>query len=718
MSRLGYLVLITLIVSLASYVFWPQQTEDPSERIWIGAPPSRYAVTFDSVQQNVEGEVVRFGEHERPLETSIHDRLWNILTEWRWFEKNSVAGIGEDRLAEYGISDKREIKTDGLLIRWGVKDNTFYLWDGRKGRVYSGEKILADELDKNTRWLYQRRLLDLQPFTRLSINTTSLTLDRSPAFASDPQWRDALRPERPFFNARVNRLYDLISVLRLDTLALSVPKLRVPDHTIRFAGDDVTQAEHTLRLWWDNNEAIVQVDNLPAQKIVSDTTSLWKDVLTDLSNDYLFALYEEFARQPLAEIQVSRNGAQLFRLEKHGLQDAADKRSNWDVIWSLDRVRVRDARVRVPSETVPTDATVITFIFQQNRRQKIIVYKDKTIFSPTHVATAIDMPELLSDIMPDRMLDPALTFRGAERVIKIQRQWHQGPHAGRAEVVAAQGGVGEADSLWQQTYPADKKGQPISTMAVDQVARALCTAQGKDVRLSSARDRAALAAPYFEMDMRFAPIRVRLSNDHSRLVDTSEADLGFAFVSIDGGWRAIDKDGGVSYGVSDELMELLQASLMDNVVVPLIPSLVTRVDINGPTERLRLRREQDTWQLTRISADGTDSNEKINADNIAVRRYLRLIAATRAEQSDEHAGPFTPAELRGSVVCIFPGAEQGDTRVTMSLGPSLNGLTAVVVEGGAGMRGLPRGRVYVRDEFVQGIFPSQSQFAAQKNSTP
>jgi hypothetical protein len=90
------------------------------------------------------------------------------------------------------------------------------------------------------------------------------------------------------------------------------------------------------------------------------------------------------------------------------------------------------------------------------------------------------------------------------------------------------------------------------------------------------------------------------------------------------------------------------------------------------------------------------------------------LSAVRAQRSDERAGPFTVDELRGSVVCVFPGAEQGDTRVTMSLGPAKDGLTAVVVEGGAGMRGLPRGRVYVPDELVQGIFPPRSEFAQQK----
>jgi hypothetical protein len=281
-----------------------------------------------------------------------------------------------------------------------------------------------------------------------------------------------------------------------------------------------------------------------------------------------------------------------------------------------------------------------------------------------------------------------------------------------------QSGSGEADGVWLQTWPEADKGHAVSTVAIDQVVRALCTAQGHQVHLNNEADRAALASPDFELDVRFAPARVRLSNDHSRLVDTNDQDVGFAFVRQDGNWRAIDKEGGISYGVSEELIELLQAPLIEDLVLPLIPSLVTRLDLYDANERIRLSQTDQGWTLQLRASSGEQETEAVAADDIAVRRHLRLLAGLRAIRVDPQAGPFSPNELRGTVVCVFPGADSGSTRITLSVGPTVDQLTAVVVEGGAGMRGLPRGRVYVDAEQMRQVFPGSKRFLPLSDAPP
>jgi hypothetical protein len=735
MSRIGYLILLTLLVVLGTYVFWQQPEPPPLEYPWTKEAPTRYRVVHGDLVQEIDGEKVRIKGLERPLSSDKQRRLWAYVKDLGWLPKASITGVNESDLPQYGIDNSHELSCDGLFLRWGKNKKDYYLWDGLRGRIYISEASVNERLNTLSERLDDLEMLNLPSYTRITVDNITVALDPQSTNVDAARWRDVVRPQRPDFNLRVNKLYDLLSELRLRDLTSQQPRLVKPLHTLRFGTNDATIPEQTLRIWQEDQTAIIQVDNLPAQRIESATAQLWPAVLEMFKRDYLFNLYQEFARQPLAEVQVAVAGKQRFRLEKHGLRDVAEGRSQWDVVWTggrepasaeaapllaftLDKLYVDDPKPRSRNDEIPGSALTITFVFQQNRHTMVIALADGFVYSPTHVGKVVEMPDLLSDLTADRMLDPALTFRGAERVVKIQRQWFSGPQSGRAEVFAVQAGAGEEKGVWMQSWPKEEKGHAVSIVAIDQVARALCTAKGHDVRLNDAADRAGLAAPDFEMDVRFAPASVRLSNDHSRLVDTNDQDVGFAFKRIDGKWRAIDKDGGVSYGVSDELLELIQAPLIENLVLPLIPSLVTRLDIYQQQERFRLSQTDQGWQLQLLQANGTNATDSENADVIAVRRHLRLLANLRAERSDPQAGPFTPAELVGSVVCVFPGAEQGETRVTLSVGPTVDGLTAVVVEGGAGMRGLPRGRVYVLADMMQQILVTAKRFRSQTGATP
>ena len=120
-----------------------------------------------------------------------------------------------------------------------------------------------------------------------------------------------------------------------------------------------------------------------------------------------------------------------FRLEKHGLNDVVAGRSQWDVVWpggreaasetaaaalamACDEIAVREPRRRQAGEQPPPQARRLVFVFKVDQRTLEIAFDGDRVWSPTHVATAIALPDLLRRLAPDDMLDHALTLRGAD----------------------------------------------------------------------------------------------------------------------------------------------------------------------------------------------------------------------------------------------------------------------------------------------------------------
>jgi hypothetical protein len=468
------------------------------------------------------------------------------------------------------------------------------------------------------------------------------------------------------------------------------------------------------------------------QKLTASDLARWQAVVAAFQGDYLFNLEAEFGLRPLGEIRVNDANGLRFRLEKHGLNDVVDGRSQWDVVWpggreaasehaaaaialAFDETAVREPKRRQAGDQPPPQARRLTFVFKVDQRTMEIAIDGERIWSPTHVATAVALPDLLRRLVPDDMLDQALTLRGAERVVKVQRQWHRGAQAGRAEVVAVAAGTGGAEGAWRRTFP-QEAGGGISALAVDRLARAFCTARTLSVRLPTAADRAVLADPAFELDVRFAQAQVRLSNDHARLGDTTDQDLGFAFVPEGERWRAVEKESGISHLIDAELMDLLQAPLTDDLVLPLVPSLVQRIEISAPVSgRYALAQRGDDWMVQILDADGKLVGDPKAADAIEVRRYLRLITGLRAKRNEPTAAAFAAAELSGSVSCSFPGTGDGFARVTMGLGQPRDGELPVVVDG-AGVRGIVGGRQYLTADQQAALLPSPERFMANAAS--
>ena len=113
-------------------------------------------------------------------------------------------------------------------------------------------------------------------------------------------------------------------------------------------------------------------------------------------------------------------------------------------------------------------------------------------------------------------------------------------------------------------------------------------------------------------------------------------------------WRAVEKESGISYVVDAELMDLLQAPLNDDQVMPLVPSLVTRIEINGPGGRYALVRQDENWFVQLLDATGRTTGEPQLAEAVEVRRFLRLLTSLRSLRSEPDAGPLAPDQFAGS----------------------------------------------------------------------
>jgi hypothetical protein len=721
MGRLGYLILLTLLVAGAAYVFWPEPAEQELPPLWRGAVPSAFRLVADGHTQEVAGERLTVDGIELPLDKTRRDDLWSYVSSLK-VDAKLLTTVAEDALAPYGIDGTRELAGGNLRLRWGGTGDQRYVWDGATARLLPCSRGIGDRLDQLARRLDRPHLIDLPQVFGLHIDGLTLVL-------AERMWRDALQAERPDFNRRVNQMFDLIEGVQVRDLRNRTTPLAPPLHQIRLSPQKPGDPDHLLRLWRDGTGALVQLDTLPLQRLDAVELGRWNALLASFRQDYLFNLQTEFALRPLSEIRVEEEKKLRFRLEKHGLNDVANGRSQWDVVWpggreaasensaaaiamAFDELVVTDARRLQAGEQPPANARIVTLLFRFNQTPITIAIAGNRVFSTTHVGVAVELPGLLKRLVPDDMLEPALTLRGAERVVKIQRQWHGGPAAGRSEIVAVSAGAGSAEGSWRQTWPKEAAGTPISVVAVDRLARAFCTARTQSVRLPTAADRAALGAPEFEIDVRFAQAQVRLSNDHTRLSDTTDQDLGFAFVREGDHWRAIDKESAISHEIDQELMDLLQEPLTDNLVLPLLVSLLTRVEIDGPAGRyLLMRIDDEAWQASLLDPAGRPQGEPHKADAVEVRRYLRTITGLRSLSIDADAGPIAPEQRTGAVLCQFPGTGDKMVRVVLTLGQTVDDKMTVAVDAG-GMRGLPRGRAVVAAASRDALLPPLARFVA------
>ena len=468
--------------------------------------------------------------------------------------------------------------------------------------------------------------------------------------------------------------------------------------------------DQVVRIWSAAGGGFIQVDGLPAQPLDKDDVAEWLEALADLERDYVVDLARRFILSPLTEVLVSKAGAELFRLEKHGLQDTNDGLSQWDVVWpagrevasataasllalTLDLLPAQGVKPGSKADRPPADALVLDFVFQLDmHHERIAIFGAPgawQIWGPTHRGTLKDLPLLLRDLSAASMLDLKLVDRPWSQVVKIQRIRHEvdGVHG---ETFAV-----DAGGTWRQTFPAVARERQIDQLAIEQLARAACSSQAVSARFVTPQDGDILAHPDFELDLRFMPRTVKHSSDASRLDETTDQDLGFCFKREGDGWRVVNREAGVSYLLNAEVEEMLRYSVQDNLVVPLVPSLVRRIEVASPDGHYLLTEDAHGWNGQVVDADGQPGPVQV-VDEVEVRRLLRRIATVRAGHIDAKAAPLAAKEVSATVVCDLPSAFTKEI-VTLSIGTHRAAGDEFVLsaESTAASRHPPIGRCYL-----------------------
>jgi hypothetical protein len=682
MGRTGYAIVLLLIAALAGVVFWPEpRTDDRVAVIPAGERPASFRLHTPAFDQEVAGDTVRIAGVERPLDPDKADHLWNYLGQLGLAKRLVVEGVAEAQLSAYGLDGGRELAAATVRLRWGAVDGRAYLWEGVSRRVFAASPAVVTSIDELTRRLDRDQLVNPARLSRLE---ASVGAQRTALVSDGRDWHDELLTRRPPFARRVERLKGLLAALRLDDLAAKPPAGEPDLATVRLERDRALPGlGQVVRLWNAGEAALVQVDALPPQRLAPAQAREWREALADLSRDFIVDLASTFAASPLTEVLVARGGTELFRLEKHGLRDREQGLSQWDVVWpggretadgeaaaslasAFDHLAVGDAQPRGP-EPLPAEATTIDFVFQIDQRHERLAFAPAAggfqVWGPAYRGTAAALPPELAGLGPERMLDLGLIGRGAERVTKLQRVFRDEAGAPRAEVFAL-----DAAGSWRQTHPAEARARPVDQLAVERLARVVCVARARSARFLTAADRALLAAPAFELDLRFAPVTVRHSNDNARLDDTTDQDVGLACAREGDAWRVVDKEGAVSFLVDAEVVDLLRLPLSDNLVLPLLPGQVRRIEVLTPEGGYVLAADAAgaAWTAQAVDAAGKPGAKQA-ADPTEVRRYLRRLATLRAARTDPKAAPLQASEAQATVACVLPSGDATE-RMVLSIG--------------------------------------------------
>jgi hypothetical protein len=708
MGRVAYAILAALLLGLLWYLFRPDAQVEAQVAVLSGAPPQQYRLHTPDLDQDIDHQQVVLHGLRRPLDIAKVDAWWGYLRQLTAPQRLVVPGIAETQLTAYGIDGSRELNGTALRLRWGEAGGKGYLWDGVNGRIFACAPSVVRHLDSLAVRLDRSALIDAENLSRLALTRGPLV---TTAVDRGGEWFDEVHQERPPLTPRMQLVVVLLSALRLDEFGTAAPA-GIPDiGELRLShGDGALALEQRVRLWSAGSGGLVQVDDLPAQALSLAAARTWRDALADLERDYVADLRREFNVSPLTELLVLKAGSLQFRLEKHGLRDVADGLSQWDVVWptgreiagadaagriayALDTLAVSGARRGAKDEQPPADATVLDFVFQIDLRHERIAISGSPgawqLWGPTHRGQVAELPPLLAHLEAAAMLDLSLIDRPWSQVVKIQRIAHGGGQQA-AEVFAVDSG-----GSWRQSFPAGARARQVDQLAIEQLARAACAVRAQSARFVTAADRSVIDDAEFELDLRFLPRQVRHSSDTARLDETTDQDLGFCFRREGDGWRAVNREAGVSYLLGADAVDLLRVPVEDNLVMPLVPSLVQRIEVATPSGHYQLGEEAGTWTAHVIDGE-RNLGPPLAADAVEVRRLLRRLAGLRAARIEAKAAPLTAKEAAATVICEQSVGTVKEI-ITLSIGApaAAGGEVVLSAETTATSRHPPPGRCYL-----------------------
>lgn len=725
MSRTALVALIALLVAGAAYAFWPDRAP-VAERFVEGAMPAAFTLRSRGLEQQVAGTRVAVRGVDLALDRGKAGALWNALSSIVPQPGKVVDAVAADQLGGYGLGGDRELDTGALRLRWGSTGGTGYAWSSASRRLVVLPEGLAAALDGLAGRLDDGKLLPA------NLQADRLEAEGAVLVRQGATWSAEGHPERPSLSRRVNALLALTSAVPLTDLDAQ-PVMAVPvSARLAIAGTavdgdpmeamDGKRRAVALDIALHRELAgggLIAVQGLPPQRLAAAAFRAWEDALAALRQDVLLTVDEAVPRGEITAIAVARAGAELFRLERREKPSGTiDHR--WELVWPggrddaaadaftrmlalLDDLRIRAPEAKGLGEVSP-GATLVTIRWGRKGDAYRVCIDGRTALSEHHRGRLADDPaRLLAELAPERWLDRRLMRRDAQRVAKLQRILaDETPR--REEVVARNEG-----GAWARTWPRAAGSRPVDAGAVESLVRVLAAAELGGLRFATAADRALLAEPEVEVDLRFAATAAAKQAIADTDVDeTADQEWGMALRRVDGRWRGVDRDGLYGFSLDDEVVEALRQGLDGGAVFPLVPALVKRCEIRRGERLTTLTREGQAW----LVAEDGDTRP---ADAQAVRRWFRTLAQLAAAGTrDERAVEPPVGEREGSVRVELPGLDGGTEAVTLTIARlgALPRVAAWTASDKPASR-FPRGRVEIQRGDAEQALPAAAAFGAR-----
>jgi hypothetical protein len=756
MSKLGYLIALVAILGFGAYALWPTATV-VGVKVFAGSPPSAYSVrvaaTSAAVGKEQTAVTVGSATYVFPTDSEKSGRIWSTLGSIEVPASKVIHDIGEAQLAPYGLDSTREAAAvDGSArLRWGGSDGQAYIWNaGTRSLMVIDPQVLT-ALDAAAAPPIRATALSgpMSP-TRLTIDGLTLIYDEG-------RWLAELFRNRPPFNGRVATLMSHLMRLSIDdlggvqtfglpvvgTVQLSEIKGTPADVAPQFASGP--QPARTITIYSDGARGAVAISGFPAQPLNVTQMSELRGALAAFARNPLLDIYSLISRDDVLRVDVVRGRGPAWSLRRREKPSAIGGYF-WDVAWSNGResapdeavdelvamvsaVSVRDPQPDSKALAVlPDQATVVTITSERPNAPPVrFAVANGELITAEYRGRLDDDGKLDAALMPERFLDQRLTRRDPTRVAKIQRRFRSEAPP-RDEVVArSEGGT------WICTYPASSStsapasassapgaaSSAIAGAAVDRLVRVLVSARVGNISLINGDGvangaRALLAAPDFELDVRFAAVAGgQAANDDTDLDLTAAQDWGFAARKEGPRWQCVDKDLGLLFTLDDETIEEFRRPFTIGQVFPVVGSVVTRVEIRRLDGSLvTLVRDGATW----TAADGAGASAT-PADAIAVRRYFRTLGElTVADGATLDARlPEPPAQdIVASVTCLVPAISGDRTQptelLTLAVLRATAGGTPVHVWSNRGGSRFPRGRALLPAAAVAEVLPAAQAF--------
>ncbi len=738
MSRLAWILLAVILLALAAYVLWPQPTAPKPERIFSGAIPTTFRLVAGGQTQEVSGGTVRNRGLVLPADPERITALWRTVENVQ-AETARIQVLGSKReLAAFGIDPEvRALTTDGLGVSWGVRGGHGYVADLKRDRVFPVAVRSVEILEKSAARLDRRLpLSDAGQAAKVQLAWTAEGTKRTLIVArAEHFWLAQEALQRPDFAARVRRLLGYLARVELADLAgveaSGAPELELT-LTIPAAaesGKAIAEPPRVVAVRLLPGD-VLRIDALPGIRLDPANAQALRTAVASFGQDFPYAIQLSDNTSVIDRAVFRRAGKELLRLERKGRQDSNDTGSTWQVTWpggqaratsrsgevlaralnsiTVEGVRLIKAAVQGDAHQEPRPAAALSLEcngeLPGGRCTLTWMESTRTFWSDDHVGRVDQLPEVLQRASPDDFLDPRLVERPTTRVVRLQRQFHDGA-APRGERFDRQTG-----GRWRQTFPTDASGGAnADAEAVSSLVRAVGFAVGSQVRLSTAEDRVILDKPAFELDIRFsAQVQRRAANDDTREEETATVDAGWAFAKVGDAWFAVSKLDGITWRLDEDQLDTLRRSVADPLAFPVVPGQILALEITRGGQQYFLDPVPgNAWKL-RLANGSAEP-----ADAVAVRRLLRALAMLRASAVEVDA-PAVPAwETDATVVASLPAVGGGIERRTLAIGKIQGESRLTSVDSTRPTPEVPRGRRRIAASDLDAVCPDPQALRAR-----